>query len=950
MKGGLPPPLIRGTTPHHSCTCLNGYNVTNSNQSISISNPCTAITSAPPTTVPTPTPTKQAITSAPPTTVPTPTPTKQDTLKSMALTVDTEFVLDLTDSSTPVFKDTQAKFKKMIDASFQNVKGFISNSAEVTKFRRGSVIADFTIKTTGETIDFTEANKQLTTNFQTNGFTVKGVIQSDEVVLYNQPIYPLQTAELTCGIVASITWTKNGIPLSNQNNKYEISGKKLTLLNAGSSDSGRYACSGSVDGITYENWQQIQIKPIPNIQATNTMTLKCDGVPVTLQCCEDNGLELEWSPDSPSSCKIKGARCITCQYAIQKDNCLGTKATCQLSLTALRGFSYSSKTIQINIIQNVPDCYDTTYGAGSTGKEIEVPCPGDLVGTITVKCEAGKWQQQGTQNCVPKIIAELSNQAQNLKEENVGLFVADLSNATTSNSAQITDSTEAVLKIAEILKIIDNTISTLPVNKPIMTSFLTTMDIIGSPETNGTWTELNKDPKSENISSQLLKSVESMGSKLSNESIEITTATSHLKRRNFSQSFNENINSTQIDIPGTNRSTFITAIVFTALSKVLPVRTSTMSLNDSSKAGVIINGDVAAVLVDNYINNISLTFDIQNPNGTLGNPQCVFWNFNLLDGIGGWDSTGCEVKTDVNSTDQVTCECNHTTSFSILMSPFVLNHVILDYITYIGVGISIICLILSLIIEGIIWKSMTNNDTAYMRHVSIVNIALSLLIADVCFLIGAGIVEKGELAPVGPCSTATFFMHFFYLALFFWMLLSALLLLYRTVVVFAGMSKTKMMIIAFTVGYGAPLLIAVITVAATAGQQGYIVERSACWLNWDKTKAFLAFVIPALTIVVINLVVLIVVLWKMLRRGVGATTQPDEKHTIVVIAKCVAILTPLFGLTWGFGIGTMVSGLLGIHIVFAILNSLQGLFILVFGILLDKKVCTVFQQIYLPMV
>ncbi|KAG9282631.1 adhesion G protein-coupled receptor F5-like [Astyanax mexicanus] len=261
------------------------------------------------------------------------------------------------------------------------------------------------------------------------------------------------------------------------------------------------------------------------------------------------------------------------------------------------------------------------------------------------------------------------------------------------------------------------------------------------------------------------------------------------------------------------------------------------------------------------------------------------------------------------------------------MSTFPVDNIILDYITYIGVGISIICLILSLIIEGIIWKSMTrsmtNNDTAYMRHVSIVNIALSLLIADVCFLIGAGIVEKGELAPVGPCSTATFFMHFFYLALFFWMLLSALLLLYRTVVVFAGMSKTKMMIIAFTVGYGAPLLIAVITVAATAGQQGYIVERNACWLNWDKTKAFLAFVIPALTIVVINLVVLIVVLWKMLRRGVGATTQPDEKHTIVVIAKCVAILTPLFGLTWGFGIGTMVSGLLGIHIVFAILNSLQ---------------------------
>ncbi|KAF4094626.1 hypothetical protein G5714_024603 [Onychostoma macrolepis] len=61
----------------------------------------------------------------------------------------------------------------------------------------------------------------------------------------------------------------------------------------------------------------------------------------------------------------------------------------------------------------------------------------------------------------------------------------------------------------------------------------------------------------------------------------------------------------------------------------------------------------------------------------------------------------------------------------------------------------------------------------------------------------------------------------------------------------------------------------------------------------------------------------------MLRRGVGAATQPDEKHALVVISRCVAFLTPIFGLTWGFGIGTMVSQDLGIHVVFALLNSLQ---------------------------
>uniref|UniRef100_A0A673GEI2 Adhesion G protein-coupled receptor F7 n=1 Tax=Sinocyclocheilus rhinocerous TaxID=307959 RepID=A0A673GEI2_9TELE len=351
------------------------------------------------------------------------------------------------------------------------------------------------------------------------------------------------------------------------------------------------------------------------------------------------------------------------------------------------------------------------------------------------------------------------------------------------------------------------------------------------------------------------------------------------------------------------------------------------------KSDVRINGDVVVVKVNETLNNISFTFDITDQ--SLGNSQCVFWNFSLNT----WDSTGCEVKR--NNTGNITCECNHTTSFSILMSPFHIDPIhlmALAYITYIGVAISMASLIICLIIETIVWKSVRRNDTSYMRHVSIVNIAVSLLIANICFIIGAAIAEQEQPPSVDRCSPAVFFMHFFYLALFFWMLMSALLLFYRTVMVLSQMSRAKMMVIAFTVGYGAPLLIAVITVASTAGPQNYISKRNACWLNWNESKALLAFVIPALTIVAINLVVLIVVLYKMLRRGVGAATQPDEKHALVVIGRCVAFLTPIFGLTWGFGIGTMASRDFGIHVVFSLLNSLQGFFILVFGTLLDSKV------------
>uniref|UniRef100_A0A8B9J568 Adhesion G protein-coupled receptor F5 n=2 Tax=Astyanax mexicanus TaxID=7994 RepID=A0A8B9J568_ASTMX len=433
-------------------------------------------------------------------------------------------------------------------------------------------------------------------------------------------------------------------------------------------------------------------------------------------------------------------------------------------------------------------------------------------------------------------------------------------------------------------------------------------------------------------------SIEKIGESLSDEPLSLTTSNIQLNRTNFTNSFHGTFgqsSNTEIDILNSNTSSSITIIVFSALQNILPVRNATH--NESILTDTKIGSNVVMIKLDQKTDPLlSLSFDTKN--NSLSTPQCVFWNFSLLDGVGGWDSNGCEANQSEKS-GYVVCHCNHTTAFSILMSPFPFDDPALEFITYIGVAISMGSLVLCLLIEILIWKSMTKNDTSYMRHLSTVNLAASLLIADICFIIGAGIVKKGQDMPVRACTAVTFFMHFFYLALFFWMLLSALLLLYRTLVVFSRMSRSVMMAIAFIIGYGAPLLIAVITVAVTAGNNGYIQEAKACWLNWDKTKALLAFVIPALTIVVINILVLAVVLYKMLRRGVAVTTHAEEKHTMLVIARCVGILTPLFGLTWGFGIGTMVSTSKGIHIVFATLNSLQGFFILVFGTLLDNKVC-----------
>lgn len=461
---------------------------------------------------------------------------------------------------------------------------------------------------------------------------------------------------------------------------------------------------------------------------------------------------------------------------------------------------------------------------------------------------------------------------------------------------------------------------------------LETVDVIISESARESWQILNAN-ETRNVSSILLGSLESLSDGLTGE-FAIMTERILLNRTVFNNSFNADLNnSIVIVIPDTNlTNVFITTITFSSLNNVLPTRNASFSMNGSDETvnDNAINAAVVLVKLNVTIRDVSLSFDKLN-NSLAVNPQCVFWNFKLFDDLGGWDEEGCTFVSDINNI--VTCNCSHLTSFSILMSTGIPQSLrdILDIITYIGVGISLGSLVICLIIEGFVWKAITRNSTAFMRHVSIVNIALSLLIADICFIIGAAIAKNplenpGEdyEVPVGPCSTATFFMHFFYLALFFWMLVSGLLLFYRTVMVFSHMSKSTMLAIGFSLGYGCPLIIAVITVAVTASQDGYIRKVKACWLNWEETKALLAFVVPALVIVVINFVILFVVLFKMLRRGVRDATQPDEKNALIVIARCLAILTPVFGLTWSLGVGTMVAPTnKGVHIAFAFFNSLQ---------------------------
>uniref|UniRef100_A0A8C3WL39 Adhesion G protein-coupled receptor F4 n=1 Tax=Catagonus wagneri TaxID=51154 RepID=A0A8C3WL39_9CETA len=344
-----------------------------------------------------------------------------------------------------------------------------------------------------------------------------------------------------------------------------------------------------------------------------------------------------------------------------------------------------------------------------------------------------------------------------------------------------------------------------------------------------------------------------------------------------------------------------------------------------------VNGLVLSVILPERLKQVLLTFEKIN-GSRKARAQCVGWH----SGTRRWDQNVCATTSDV--TPRVTCRCNYTNavmSFSILMSPVSADDRLLDYITCAGLTVSIFSLILCLIVEATVWSRVVGTEISYMRHVCIVNIAVSLLTANVWFILGSTFNKKAR--DYNWCVAVTFFSHFFYLSLFFWMLFKALLIIYGVLVVFQRMMKPCMMAIGFATGYGCPLVIAVTTVAVTEPGKGYM-RHGACWLNWDDTKALLAFAVPVLVIVAVNLVVVLVVAINTQRPSIGSSKSQDVA-IIMRISKNVAILTPLLGLTWGFGIATLVKGAsLIFHIIFALLNAFQGFFILFFGTIMDHKI------------
>ncbi|KAF0044028.1 hypothetical protein F2P81_003186 [Scophthalmus maximus] len=317
--------------------------------------------------------------------------------------------------------------------------------------------------------------------------------------------------------------------------------------------------------------------------------------------------------------------------------------------------------------------------------------------------------------------------------------------------------------------------------------------------------------------------------------------------------------------------------------------------------------------------------------------KCVYWDNTTRQ----WSEDGCEWSGPWGSGGR--CICSHLSSFAILMAREPIELAGLSEITFVGLSISVVSLVISLAIEFTVWSAVVKTNTLYLRHLAHVNISLCLLLADCCFLASS----KPQNISETMCKTLVVLKHFCYLSMFFWMLCLSSTLLHQAVFLFHIVSKKDYLRFSLILGYACPLIIVVLTfLLCNGGTESLYYNSDTCWLVYNGLfKGSLhSFLVPVGIIVFLNVFSMLVVIMKLLDHPKSTETRCEkERMAAKTIMRTVILLTPIFGVTWIFGFGVtffdLSSGDLAsvANYAFSLLNSFQGLFILLTTCLGDTQ-------------
>ncbi|XP_013999964.2 adhesion G-protein coupled receptor G6 isoform X8 [Salmo salar] len=409
----------------------------------------------------------------------------------------------------------------------------------------------------------------------------------------------------------------------------------------------------------------------------------------------------------------------------------------------------------------------------------------------------------------------------------------------------------------------------------------------------------------------------------------------------------------QVTLPATllNNLTLTNAEI-AAVSRINFMFFRKTGLFQDKQDGLYLNSYVVASSVGNYsISNLQDPVEIEIVHlnyQTKPKPTCVFWDFTMKNGAGGWNSKGCRVNP-MSNRNKTICLCDHLTHFGILMDISgsaaqidEKNTKILTFITYIGCGISAIFSAATLM-TYIAFEKLRRDYPSKI----LMNLSTSLLFLNMVFLL------DGWLASFdveGLCVAVAIFLHFFLLTSFTWMGLESIHMYIALVKVFN--TYIRRYILKFCiVGWGLPAVIVAIVVAFDRNSYGKMQygkgetgqgSSEFCWIR-SQVVFYVTCVGYFSVLFLLNVAMFIVVMIQICGRN-GKRSNRTLREEVLRNLRSVISLTFLLGMTWGFAFFAWGPVNLAFMYLFSIFNSLQGtgppygLFIFIFHCALKENV------------
>lgn len=397
---------------------------------------------------------------------------------------------------------------------------------------------------------------------------------------------------------------------------------------------------------------------------------------------------------------------------------------------------------------------------------------------------------------------------------------------------------------------------------------------------------------------------------------------------------------------------FYTAVIYKTIGDILSTNITNSSTNPGNKK-MSVGTPVLSLKLDTAPDTLSpplnLHFTTINKTGDLSSAICVYWDFAARSGRGAWKTDGC---TRVSlSANEIVCQCNHLTNFAVLMSldSTITNAYVISTISTIGSAISIFFAILTIVMHIILWSYVKSDVT-----VLLMNLCAALAISYTVFVTGTDSTDNEIL-----CTAVTFLLHFMLLVMF--SMMQCIGIHYLRNIVLASIwikmadqfSRRSSLPWYLLFGWGIPLAISLSTVGLFYSKGTYVLPN-ICWLSTDSGSLYF-FIVPAYLIVLINIIILIALIkvsvarlkpFQSLRKQTEDNGDSDNAAKARQALKNFGVLVPVLGFTWLFGILSINKDTEVFQYLFTISSSLQGLFIFLVHVPLNKKWKDAFAKKY----